>query len=82
MMDWIAEVTFLFKLNKQTTFLAMEIVDAYLLALQTQIPRRTLSDQDVHLIGVVGMFVAAKYEEIYPPDSKTVAGKVAHGAFS
>lgn len=28
------------------------------------------------------MFIAAKYEEIYPPDSKTVANKVAHGAFT
>lgn len=81
-MDWISEVTHLFKLNIQTTSLAMEIVDSYLLALQTQSPRRTLGDQDIHLIGVVSMFIAAKYEEIYPPDSKTVADKVSHGAFS
>ena len=80
MMDWISEVTHLFRFNLQTTSLAQELVDGYLLRMR--IEGTMVRDADVHFLGVVAMFVAAKYEEVYPPESTVVAEKIAHSAFT
>ena len=32
----------------------------------------TLNPEDLHLIGVTCMFIACKYEEIYPPELRTI----------
>ena len=41
-----------------------------------------LENSDVHLVGVGTMYLASKYEDIYPLHSKVVSEKISHGAFS
>lgn len=41
-----------------------------------------MENSDVHQIGVGAMYLASKYEDIYPLHSKVVSEKISHGAFS
>eukprot|EP00930_Biecheleria_cincta_P002971 TRINITY_DN10391_c0_g5_i1.p1 TRINITY_DN10391_c0_g5~~TRINITY_DN10391_c0_g5_i1.p1 ORF type:complete len:438 (-),score=74.45 TRINITY_DN10391_c0_g5_i1:197-1510(-) len=60
LLDWLVEVHMKYKLRRETLYLAVSIIDRYL-AVQP-VPRNRLQ-----LVGVVGMFVAAKVEQINPP---------------
>lgn len=61
LIDWMVEVTEEYKLSDETLFLAIAYVDRYLTS--TQIERQTFQ-----LLGTACLFIASKYEEIYPPD--------------
>lgn len=41
-----------------------------------------LENKNVHAIGIISMYLASKYEDIYPLHSKIVSDKIAHKAFS
>ena len=41
-----------------------------------------MENSKVHSIGVGAMYLASKYEDIYPLHSKVVSEKISHGAFS
>jgi len=58
--DWLVKVHMKYKLRRETLPLAVNLIDRYL-AVQT-VPRNRLQ-----LVGAVCMFVAAKVEEITPP---------------
>jgi len=79
MVDWMVEVTTSFKCTTRTYFLAVAIFDGYMRAIQGS---KVLENSDVHLIGVGSMYLASKYEDIYPLHSKVVSEKISHGAFS
>ena len=36
---------------------------------------------DLHLTGIVSMFIASKYEDVVPLLMKTVVNKIGHGKF-
>jgi hypothetical protein len=61
--DWIVDVHLKFKLQPETLFIAVEIIDRFL-------DKKVVSRQKLQLVGVVAMLLAAKYEEIYPPEVK------------
>jgi len=61
LLDWLIEVCEVYKLHRETFYLAVDYVDRYL---STQ---RNISKTRLQLIGVTALFVAAKIEEIYPP---------------
>ena len=63
LIDWLIEVHMKFKCRTETLFLAVDIVDRYLAVVQTS--RSTLQ-----LVGVTALLLAAKYEEIWPPEVK------------
>ncbi len=42
---------------------------------------RALQSSDLHITGVVSMFIASKYEDVIPLLMKTVVHKVGHGKF-
>ena len=63
LIDWLVDVHAKFKMNHQTLFLTVNIIDRYLE--QVPVPRTQLQ-----LVGIASLFVASKYEEIYPPDLK------------
>lgn len=44
--------------------------------------KNELKNRDVHLIGIVSMFIGTKYEEIWPLKLKTVYEKIGHKKFS
>lgn len=44
--------------------------------------QRRLKISELHLSGVVAMWMASKYEEIYPLRLRTLEQKIAHGKLS
>jgi len=73
MVDWMIEVLTNFKCDDQTFFLAITLLDRYFKNKQG-----TREISDLHIIGVTTMFVASKYEDIYPLKMKMVFEKIAH----
>lgn len=73
MIDWMIEVLTNFKCDDQTFFLSVSILDRYFKG-KTEV--REISD--LHIIGVTSMFIASKYEDIYPLKMKMVFEKIAH----
>merc|ERR1719265_600698 len=63
LVDWLVEVHLKYKLKQETLFLTVNIMDRFLE--KRRIPRKKLQ-----LVGVTGMLIAAKFEEIYPPEVK------------
>jgi hypothetical protein len=61
--DWMIEVHLKFKMVPETLYLTCHIIDRYLEAKQIRRSR-------LQLVGVAALLIAAKYEEIYPPDFK------------
>jgi len=60
LIDWLAEVHAKYRLRHETLFLTVNIIDRYLSV-------RPILRKKLQLLGVVAMFIAAKYEEIDPP---------------
>lgn len=63
LIDWLIEVHDKFKLQPQTLWLSINILDRYLE--NVQILRSKLQ-----LVGISALLIASKYEEIYPPEVK------------
>ncbi|MDP2060785.1 MAG: hypothetical protein Q8J97_13670, partial [Flavobacteriaceae bacterium] len=63
LVDWLVDVHLKFKLHEETFFLAVDIVDRYLTT--TRVQRAQLQ-----LVGITAVLLAAKYEEIWPPEVK------------
>ncbi|XP_026286051.1 G1/S-specific cyclin-E1 isoform X2 [Frankliniella occidentalis] len=61
LLDWLIEVCEVYRLHRETYYLAMDFLDRYL-ALTQHLPKTQLQ-----LIGITCLFIAAKMEEIYPP---------------
>lgn len=61
LVDWLVEVGEEYKLQTETLYLAVSFIDRFLS--QMSVVRAKLQ-----LLGTAAMFVASKYEEIYPPD--------------
>ena len=61
LLDWLIEVCEVYKLHRETYYLAVDYLDRYL---STQ---KKVQKTHLQLIGITCLFVAAKVEEIYPP---------------
>ena len=60
MIDWLVEVHLKFKLVSESLFLTVSLIDRFLE--KEQVMRNKLQ-----LVGVTAMFIACKYEEVFPP---------------
>jgi len=60
LIDWLIEVAMKYKLRPETLFLTVNIIDRYL-------SHAVVMRKKLQLLGVVAMFIAAKFEEINPP---------------
>ena len=76
MVDWMIEVCTSFKFCQRTYFLAVAILDKYFIASRQY--GIVLENKDVHPLGVTVLYMASKYEDVYPLHSKIVAEKIAH----
>lgn len=63
LVDWLIEVHQKFKLQKETLFIAIKIIDRYL-------EQQPVNKSRLQLVGVTALLIACKYEEIYPPELK------------
>lgn len=61
LLDWLMEVCEVYKLHRETYYLAVDYLDRYL-SINERLPKTRLQ-----LIGITCLFTAAKVEEIYPP---------------
>jgi|TARA_B110000305_G_C19424871_1_gene633025 hypothetical protein len=73
MIDWMIEVLTNFRCDDQTFFLAVSLMDRFF-----KNTEKNKEVSDLHLTGVTSMFVASKFEDIYPLRMKTVHEKIAH----
>eukprot|EP00746_Dinoflagellata_sp_MGD_P151549 gnl/MRDRNA2_/MRDRNA2_83119_c0_seq1.p1 gnl/MRDRNA2_/MRDRNA2_83119_c0~~gnl/MRDRNA2_/MRDRNA2_83119_c0_seq1.p1 ORF type:complete len:292 (+),score=-10.26 gnl/MRDRNA2_/MRDRNA2_83119_c0_seq1:161-1036(+) len=64
LINWMVEVVQEFKLQTETLFLAISYVDRYL----SHIKNKNLFRSRLQLVGVSAIFLAAKFEEIRPPN--------------
>lgn len=76
MVDWMIEVLTNFKCDDLTFFLAVSMMDRYFDFMRKQ--RKTALVSELHITGVTAMFLASKYEDIYPLKMKTVFEKIGH----
>ena len=63
LIDWLIDVHLKYKLVPQTMYIAVNLIDRYL-------EKNDTNRKKLQLVGVTAMFIACKYEEIYPPDLK------------
>merc|ERR1712083_428740 len=61
LVDWLVEVAEEYKLQTETLYLAVSYIDRFLSYMSVQRAK-------LQLVGAACMFIASKYEEIYPPD--------------
>jgi G2/mitotic-specific cyclin-B, other len=61
LVDWLVEVHLRFRLVPDTLYLTVYIIDKYL-------SEAEVTRQSLQLVGVTALLLAAKYEEIYPPE--------------
>lgn len=61
LVDWLVDVHKKYKLQPETLFLAVNLCDRYLSKIAC------VARAKLQLVGVTAMFIAAKYEEMYPP---------------
>jgi len=77
MVDWMIEVLTNYHCADQSFFLAVNLMDRH-----TKNVRNQMQSVDIHLIGVACMFVASKYEDIYPLKLQVVYEKIGHRKLS
>ncbi|KAI1301574.1 Cyclin-A2 [Halotydeus destructor] len=61
LVDWLVEVSDEYKLQDETMFLAVNLIDRFLTCM-------SITRQSFQLLGTAALFVSSKYEEIYPPE--------------
>lgn len=61
LVDWLVEVCEEYRLQSETLFLAVSYIDRFLSFM-------SVVRGKLQLVGTAAMFIAAKYEEIFPPD--------------
>ncbi|OQV19529.1 G2/mitotic-specific cyclin-B2 [Hypsibius exemplaris] len=63
LMDWLVSVAYKFHMCQDTLFLAVDITDRFLAT-----PEIDVTKDELQLVGVTAMFIASKFEEVYPPE--------------
>jgi G2/mitotic-specific cyclin 1/2 len=66
LVDWLAELHYKFKMWAETLFVTVGIID------KTLMRWRDFQKADLQLLGITALHIAGKYEEIYPPELKTI----------
>lgn len=62
LVDWLVDVHRKFKLRPETLFMTINLMDRYL-----EMTYESISKSKYQLFGITCLFIAAKFEEIYPP---------------
>ena len=76
MVDWMIEVLSNYHCDEATYFESINLMDRYFKECKTK--KQILLPAELHLIGVTSMFIASKYQDIYPLRLKVVQDKIAH----
>jgi hypothetical protein len=76
MIDWMVEVISVYNFLNDTFFLAVYLLDKYLATTKS-----IILDKDVHLLGIICMYMASKEEEIRPFNLRNIKVAIAHRLF-
>lgn len=68
LLDWLVEISYAYRLHRETWYLAVEYMDRFMTCSKQQ-----MRVDRLQLIGMSALFLAAKVEEIYPPKLKELA---------
>ncbi|KFZ56531.1 G2/mitotic-specific cyclin-B1, partial [Podiceps cristatus] len=60
LIDWLVQVQLKFRLQQETLYMTVSIIDRFL-------QDNVVSKSMLQLVGVTAMFIASKYEEVFPP---------------
>ena len=63
LIEWIIDVHRKFRLNSETLYVTVLLIDRFL-------SLRQIKKSQLHILGVTSLLIATKYEEIYPPELK------------
>ena len=66
MVDWLAELHYKFKMWAETLYVTVGLID------KTLMQWKNFKKADLQLLGITALHIAGKYEEIYPPELKTI----------
>ena len=80
MVDWMIEVLSNYHCDESTYFESVNLMDRYFKECDSK--NQFLQPSELHLIGVTSMFIASKYQDIYPLRLKIVKDKIAHNKLS
>lgn len=80
MVDWMIEVLCNYHCDQSTFFEAVNLMDRYFKAAGDK--GKCFMPEELHLIGVTSMFLASKYQDIYPLRLRIVHEKIAHKKLS
>ena len=76
MVNWMLEVFHSFKSNEETTFCAVKLMDKYIWKCKNE-----LKSEDIHLIGMVCMYLASKTYDMIPIQMNNLIHLVGHDLF-
>lgn len=62
LLDWLAEISYAYRLHRETFHLAVEYMDRFM-----SVSKQQMRVDRLQLIGLTSLYLAAKVEEIYPP---------------
>ena len=77
MVNWMLEVFHSFKSNEETIFSAVKIMDKFIWK-----AKDNLKSEDIHLIGMVCMYLASKTYDIIPIQMSSLKHLIGHDVFS
>ena len=77
MVNWMMEIFASYSSEPLSFFLAVEIMDNFL-----QKTKKVYFDNDIHLIGMVSIYMASKMEDIIPLHMIHIKTKIGHDKFS
>ena len=77
MVNWMLEVFHSFQSNEETIFSAVKIMDKFIWK-----TKDTLESKDIHLIGMVSMYLASKTFDVIPIQMNSLKEIVGHDVFS
>jgi len=80
MVDWMIEVLSNYRCDESTFFESVNLMDRYFKVCGEK--NQTLQPVELHLIGVTSMFIASKYQDIYPLRLRIMQDKIAHRKLS
>lgn len=63
LVDWMVSVQYKFRMCQDTLYLAVAMVDRFL-----STPELDITKEELQLVGVTALFIASKFEEVYPPE--------------
>ena len=76
MVNWMLEVFHSFNSNEEAIFSAVKIMDKYIWK-----TKDTLKSEDIHLIGIVSMYIASKTYDMVPMTMNKLIHLVGHDIF-